>query len=98
MFTNAQNVARVTSTRALTHTHVFRSRRKTRCLEVNTTLFNKNDYNSASRLPQGEFRENLNLRLGNRQHWVHPEREPLTKSSVSSCIWLAYIFRSNGIR
>jgi len=70
MFTNAQNVARVTSTRALTHTHVFRSRRKTRCLEVNTTLFNKNDYNSASRLPQGEFRENLNLRLGNRQHWV----------------------------
>jgi len=21
--------------------------------------------------------------------WVHPEAEPLTESSVSSCIWLA---------
>jgi len=28
---------------------------------------------------------------------VHPEVEPLTESSMSSCIWLAYIFRSNGI-
>jgi len=29
---------------------------------------------------------------------MHPEAEPLTKNSLSSCIWLAYIFRSNGIR
>jgi len=29
---------------------------------------------------------------------VHPEAEPLTENSVSSCIWLAYIFKSNGIR
>jgi len=28
---------------------------------------------------------------------VHLEEEPFTESSVSSCIWLAYIFRSNGI-
>jgi len=28
---------------------------------------------------------------------VHPEAEPLIESSVSSCIWLVYIFRSNGI-
>jgi len=29
---------------------------------------------------------------------VHPEAQPLTERSVSSCIWLVYIFRSNGIR
>jgi len=28
---------------------------------------------------------------------VHPEAEPLIESSVNSCIWLAYIFRSNRI-
>jgi len=29
--------------------------------------------------------------------WVHPEAELLTERSVSSCIWLAYSLRSNGI-
>jgi len=29
---------------------------------------------------------------------VHLEAQPLTERSMSSCIWLAYIFRSNGIR
>jgi len=27
-----------------------------------------------------------------RSHWVHPEAKPLTERSVSSCIWLAYIY------
>jgi len=29
---------------------------------------------------------------------MHPGAEQLTESSVSSCIWLANIFRYNGIR
>jgi len=28
---------------------------------------------------------------------VHPEAQPLTERLVSSCIWSAYIFRSNRI-
>jgi len=51
-------VARVTFTHALTS---FARERKTRCLNENTTLFNENDYNSASRLPREESRENLNI-------------------------------------
>jgi len=39
----------------------------------------------------------VNEAVMRRLQWVHPEAQPLIERSVSSCIWLAYNFRSNRI-